>query len=220
MLEQKIKSNRRLEELIKDHGRKSENMNRKPKRKLAKLRGKAKEKGDEDLVKEISKTSDELMKEYSEKNKQILEELSKQGSELRSEKEAYGEVPEVVNLDNSDDEGVKQVEDDVQVLDDLANIELVKIEDSDNEGAEDVEVTDESEHETDEDEAYYDNRTFVRKECDIVYDPDADSFEEIVTIDDEDYKDEIVLDGAENEPLVSSYESSSDDPRASEQQES
>ena len=81
ILEQKIKSNRRLEELIKDHGRKSENMNRKLKRKLAKLRGKAKEKGDEDLVKEISKTSDELMKEYSEKNKQILEELSKQGSE-------------------------------------------------------------------------------------------------------------------------------------------
>merc|ERR550539_1525961 len=107
-------------------------MNRKLKRKLAKLRVKAKEKGDEDLVKEISETSDELMKDYSEKNKQMLEELSKQGSDLRCEKEAYGEEPEVVNLDNSDDEGVKQVEDDVQVLDDLANIELVKIEDSDN----------------------------------------------------------------------------------------
>ena len=81
MLEQKIKSNRRLEDLIKDYGRKSENMNRKLKRKLAKLRVKAKEKEDEDLVKEISETSDELMKEYSEKNKQMLEELSKQGSE-------------------------------------------------------------------------------------------------------------------------------------------
>ena len=44
---------------------------------------------------------------------------------MRCEKEAYGEVPEVVNLDNSDEEGVKQVEDDVQVLDDLANIELI-----------------------------------------------------------------------------------------------
>merc|ERR1712130_652645 len=49
MLEQKIKSNQRLEDLIKDYGRKSENMNRKLKRKLAKLRLKAKEKGDEDL---------------------------------------------------------------------------------------------------------------------------------------------------------------------------
>merc|ERR1712130_123233 len=214
MLEQKIKSNQRLEDLIKDYGRKSENMNRKLKRKLAKLRLKAKEKGDEDLVKEISETNDEFMKEHSEKNREILEELSKQGSELRSEKEAYGEVPEVVNLDTSDDEGVKPVEDDVQVLDDLANIELVKIEDSDNEDAEVVEVTDESDYETDEDEAYYDNRTFVRKECDIVYDPDDDSFEEdddvkilenfpeIVTIDDED---EIVLDDDdENEPVTNS----------------
>merc|ERR1719458_2191663 len=223
MLEQKIKSNRRLEDLIKDYGRKSENMNRKLKRKLAKLRGKAKEKEDEDLVKEISETSDELMKEYSEKNKQMLEELSKQGSQLRCEKEAYGEVPEVVNLDNDDEEGVKEVEDDVQVLDDLANIELVKIEDSDNADVEVVEVTDESEYETDEDEAYYDNRTFVRKECDIVYDPDADSLEEeedddvkilenfpeIVTIDDEEK--EIVLDEAENEPEVRDYENRSDE---------
>ena len=219
MLEQKIKSNRRLEDLIKDYGRKSENMNRKLKRKLAKLRLKAKEKGDEDLVKEISETNEEIMKEQSEKNKQILEELSKQGSDLRSEKEAFGKVPEVVNLDNSDDEDLKEVEDDVQVLDDLANIELVEIEDSDNEDVEVVEVTDESDYETDEDEAYYDNRTFVRKECDIVYDPDDDSLEEdddvkilenfpeIVTIDEE----EIVLDGGdENEPL-GNVESSSDE---------
>ena len=77
MLEQKIKSNQRLEDLIKDYGRKSENMNRKLKRKLAKLRLKAKEKGDEDLVKEISETNDEFMKEHSEKNREILEELSK-----------------------------------------------------------------------------------------------------------------------------------------------
>ena len=81
-----------------------------------------------------------------------------------------------------------------------------------------VEVTDESDYETDEDEAYYDNRTFVRKECDIVYDPDDDSLEEdddvkilenfpeIVTIDEE----EIVLDGDENEPL-GNVESSSDE---------
>merc|ERR1712130_364877 len=217
MLEQKIKSNQRLEDLIKDYGRKSENMNRKLKRKLAKLRLKAKEKGDEDLVKEISETNDEFMKEHSEKNREILEELSKQGSELRSEKEAYGEVPEVVNLDNSDDEGVKPVEDDVQVLDDLANIELVKIEDSDNEDAEVVEVTDESDYETDEDEAYYDNRTFVRKECDIVYDPDDDSFEEeedddvkilenfpeIVTIDDDDEIEPVT--NSSNEVLVTAH---------------
>ena len=216
MLEQKIKSNQRLEDLIKDYGRKSENMNRKLKRKLAKLRLKAKEKGDEDLVKEISETNEELMKEQSAKNKQILEELNKQGSELRSEKEAFGEVPEVVNLDNSDDEDLKEVKDDVQALDGLA-----KIEDSDNEEVEVVDVTDESDYETDEDEAYYDNRTFVRKECDIEYDPDDDSFEEeedddvkilenfpeIVTIDDED---EIVLDGAENEQ-VTSDESSRDE---------
>ena len=221
MLEQKIKSNQRLEDLIKDYGRKSENMNRKLKRKLAKLRLKAKEKGDEDLVKEISETNEELMKEQSAKNKQILEELNKQGSELRSEKEAFGEVPEVVNLDNSDDEDLKEVEDDVQALDGLAKIELVEIEDSDNEEVEVVDLTDESDYETDEDEAYYDNRTFVRKECDIEYDPDDDSFEEeedddvkilenfpeIVTIDDED---EIVLDGAENEQ-VTSDESSRDE---------
>ena len=237
MLEQKIKSNRRLEDLIKDYGKRSENLNRKLKRKLAKLQLKAREKGDEDLVKEISETNDEFMREHSEKSKEILDELSKQGSELRSEKEVYGKVPEVVDLDNSDVEDLKDVKEDaddgVQVLDDLANIELVEIGDSDNEEVEVVDVTDESDYETDEDEAYYDNRTFVRKECDIEYDPDADSFEEeedddvkilenfpeIVTIDDEDYKDEIVLDGAENEP-VSSYESSSDDPRASEQQES
>merc|ERR1712130_666056 len=217
MLEQKIKSNQRLEDLIKDYGRKSENMNRKLKRKLAKLRLKAKEKGDEDLVKEISETNDEFMKEHSEKNREILEELSKQGSELRSEKEAYGEVPEVVNLDTSDDEGVKPVEDDVQVLDDLANIELVKIEDSDNEDAEVVEVTDESDYETDEDEAYYDNRTFVRKECDIVYDPDDDSFEEeedddvkilenfpeIVTLDDDDENEPVT--NSSNEVLVTAH---------------
>ena len=64
------------------------------------------------------------------------------------------------------------------------------------------------------------DKTFVKKECDIEYDPDDDSFEEeedddvkilenfpeIVTIDDE----EIVLDGAENE-AVTSYASSSDE---------
>merc|ERR1712223_1529337 len=149
------------------------------KRKLAKLKVKAKEKGDEDLVNEISETNNELIKETSEKNKVILEELKKQGSELRSEKEAYGQEPEVVDLDNSDSEEVKVVGEDLQVLDDLANIELVEIEDSGKERVEVIDITEESDYETDEDEAYYDPRTFVRKECDIVYDPgEDDSLEE------------------------------------------
>merc|ERR1712012_96922 len=152
----------------------SENINSRLKRKLARLKVKAKEKGDEDLVNEISETNNELMKETSEKNKVILEELKKQGSELRSEKEAYGQEPEVVDLDHSDSEEVKVVGEDLQVLDDLANIELVEIEDSEKERVEVIDITDESDYETDEDEAYYDNRTFVRKECDIVYDPDEE----------------------------------------------
>ena len=226
MLEQKIKSNRRLEDLIKDYGKRSENLNRKLKRKLAKLQLKAREKGDEDLVKEISETNDEFMREHSEKSKEILDELSKQGSELRSEKEAYGKVPEVVDLDNSDSEEVKVVGEDLQVLDDLANIELVEIEDSEKERVEVIDITDESDYETDEDEAYYDNRTFVRKECDIVYDPGEDdsleedddddvkileNFPEIVTIDEEEEGEEDDTAGDEevrssrNEVLVTAH---------------
>merc|ERR1712156_1363374 len=225
MLEQRMKSNHKLESLIKEYSKRSENINSRLKRKLAKLKVKAKEKGDEDLVNEISETNNELIKETSEKNKVILEELSKQGSELRSEKEAYGQEPEVVDLDNSDSEEVKVVGEDLQVLDDLANIELVEIEDSEKERVEIIDITDESDYETDEDEAYYDNRTFVRKECDIVYDPSEDdsleeeddddvkileNFPEIVTIDvEEEEKDDTAGDeevrSSRNEVLVTAH---------------
>merc|ERR1740131_824706 len=116
MLEQRMKSNHKLESLIKEYSKRSENINSRLKRKLAKLKVKAKEKGDEDLVNEISETNNELMKETSERNKVILEELQKQGSELRSEKEAYGQEPEVVDLDHSDSEEVQVVGEDLQVL--------------------------------------------------------------------------------------------------------
>ena len=80
---------------------------------------------------------------------------------------------EVVSLDDNSEEDVKVLEDDeIEILNNLSElkteIELVQLDDSD---PEIVEVTDESDYESDEDEKYYENRTFIRKECDISFDP-------------------------------------------------
>jgi len=92
------------------------------------------------------------------------------------------DCPEVINLEaNSDDEEVQVVEQsDSEVLDDMsklkAEIYLVDLEDSIDKDT--ITISDESDFESDEDEKYYENRVFEKKECDIVYDANEDYSDE------------------------------------------
>ena len=101
-------------------------------------------------------------------------------SSSRDEYKTKKRLPDVVDIEDSEDEDVIVLEEEVQILNDLSKlkteIELVVLDTLETE-PDVVEVTDdESENETDEDEAYYENRTFVRKECNIEYNPeDEDS---------------------------------------------
>ena len=115
-----------------------------------------------------------------------FEEYLKEHTTKRSTSKTM-KVPEIVDLENnSDDEDIEVLDKDkeVQILNNIskitAQIELVELEETDEEEDDIVDVTDdESDYETDEDEKYYENKTFVKKECNIVVDLSTDEDNEV-----------------------------------------